>query len=112
MATAAANSSLPSLQATAAKAAAVVPAERAKSRKVHRHHWTIGDSFWSWWLTWEGNSSSGMLEPWEKVLLISIISLLSFLFWHAVLFSFPSHIKAIIPRVMYYVTGLGQRVAH
>ncbi|KAJ7621190.1 hypothetical protein FB45DRAFT_798945 [Roridomyces roridus] len=61
--------------------------------------------FWRWRMWVESTFALSMLEPWEKILLITIFSVLFFLICSGIVMYFPRHLRQMHGRVMYYLWG-------
>ncbi|EGG12957.1 uncharacterized protein MELLADRAFT_101432 [Melampsora larici-populina 98AG31] len=57
------------------------------------------------WIRYQGEFALSMLETWEVVMLHILLVLLLSFFYMAVLRYFPSHVKVIVSRAKYYLSG-------
>ncbi|EPQ27439.1 uncharacterized protein PFL1_04977 [Pseudozyma flocculosa PF-1] len=49
--------------------------------------------------------SLGMLEPWEIVLVVTVVSVVSALLWYSLFYHFPTHFRKVVRRAIYYIYG-------
>ncbi|KAF9527244.1 hypothetical protein CPB83DRAFT_427834 [Crepidotus variabilis] len=65
----------------------------------------LGVFFWRWRMWFESTFVFSMLEPWEKVMLLIIISFLFLLLGSSVLKYLPQHLRFLRGRAVYYLWG-------
>ncbi|KAF9007740.1 hypothetical protein BDZ89DRAFT_917749, partial [Hymenopellis radicata] len=61
--------------------------------------------FWRWRMWFESTFVLSMLEPWEKILLLTILSISITLFMTAALKYMPQHLERMQRRAVYYLSG-------
>ncbi|KAN0065681.1 hypothetical protein ACQY0O_000811 [Thecaphora frezii] len=49
--------------------------------------------------------SLGMLEPWEVILVLTVVTVVTALLWYSLFYHFPSHLQRVVRRAIYYIYG-------
>ncbi|TFK24123.1 hypothetical protein FA15DRAFT_619857 [Coprinopsis marcescibilis] len=61
--------------------------------------------FWRWRMWFEATFVLSMLEPWEKILLITLFAVMYLFVMSAIVKYFPRHLTVMQQRAMYYLWG-------
>ncbi|GAA6013283.1 hypothetical protein JCM10207_000842 [Rhodosporidiobolus poonsookiae] len=59
-----------------------------------------------WWIWYSGSYVSSMLEPWELILIHTVL-LLVVVFLYFALAQLPPHLRIVAQRTRYYISGVG-----
>ncbi|KAF6752824.1 hypothetical protein DFP72DRAFT_1046979 [Ephemerocybe angulata] len=66
---------------------------------------TLARYVWKWRMWFEATFVLSMLEPWEKIMLVTIFLVVSFFFTSAIIKYLPKHLTIMKRRATYYLIG-------
>ncbi|KAF9479538.1 hypothetical protein BDN70DRAFT_878710 [Pholiota conissans] len=84
-----------------------LPPAKPNHNHTHKPDTPVAQFFWRWRMWFESTFVLSMLEPWEKILLLTIFVFFAMLVSVAVLKYLPHHLVFLRRRAMYYLWGPG-----
>ncbi|WVQ86064.1 hypothetical protein IAT38_008232 [Cryptococcus sp. DSM 104549] len=60
---------------------------------------------WDWSMWFQSTFALSMMQPWEKAVILSTLSIVTLLFWISVYTYLPNHLAYLSRRFAYYVYG-------